>query len=362
MSQICQLNALLQVTAAKTDFEDEFLEHYLKQVVKLVNSSDLSKALTEEFILSVKCLINICSSTQGIHLLTTLLSNQEKPEEFTRILTTLALDNSRNHADLAPLVIDLISNLTRDPVWLGHFSQHFDNQHVRSILSSDASIKKFLPILLNLSSLTSVRHTICSSELVQKLVGLFLEISSTPKKILIAGIIKNCSFEDELHCELFDDKVGLLGAFLVPLCGPEDSIDDDDRAVLPKSVQIITGNPQFSRLFSTELYLTICQTLLQFCATSYGRTFLRSNGVYFVLRELHNYLTKAEEQPQCPETDETVTNKELLFCVEQVVDQLICEEGERDEHCAKSSLREIAVDAKTTEKLDKVKRDYLECK
>lgn len=103
-------------------------------------------ALTEEFILSVKCLINICSAVQGTRLLSTVLSTQEKREEFTRILTTLSLDNSRSHADLASLIIDLISNLTRDPVWLGHFGEHFDNKHIRSILSSGSSIQKFLPV------------------------------------------------------------------------------------------------------------------------------------------------------------------------------------------------------------------------
>ncbi|VDO90706.1 unnamed protein product [Schistosoma margrebowiei] len=267
-------------------------------------------ALTEEFLLSVKCLINICSAVQGTRLLSTVLSTQEKREEFTRILTTLSLDNSRSHADLASLVIDLISNLTRDPVWLGHFGEHFDNKHIRSILSSGSSIQKFLP-----------------------LIGLFSNVSSVPIKILIAGIIKNCSFEDELHSELFNKGVGLLDALLVPLCGPEDCIDKEDRAIMPKS----------------------------FCSTSHGRTFLRSNGVYFILRELHNYIAKAEEQTQCPKTDEAVTNKELLFCIEQVVDQLICEESERDERCAKSSLREINIDAETQEKLDRVKKDYLEC-
>ncbi|CAH8449636.1 unnamed protein product [Schistosoma guineensis] len=362
MAQTCQLKALLQVTAAKMDIEDELLEHYLNRVVKVVCSSDLSKALTEEFILSVKCLINICSAVQGTRLLLTVLSTQEKREEFTRILTTLSLDNSRSHADLASLIIDLISNLTRDPVWLGHFGEHFDNKHIRSILSSGSSIQKFLPIVLNLSRLTSVRHSICSSELLRKLIGLFSNMCSVPIKILIAGIIKNCSFEDELHSELFNRGVGLLDALLVPLCGPEDCIDKEDRAILPKSVQTTTGSSQFSRLFSTELYLTICQTFLQFCSTSHGRTFLRSNGVYFILRELHNYIAKAEEQTQCPKTDEAVTNKELLFCIEQVVDQLICEESERDERCAKSSLREINIDAETKEKLDRVKKDYLECK
>ncbi|XP_018648294.1 hypothetical protein Smp_073200.1 [Schistosoma mansoni] len=361
MAQTHQLSALLKVTAAKIDVEDKLLEHYLNKVVKVIGSSDLSKALTEEFVLSVKCLINICSTVQGTSLLKTVLSTQEKREEFTRILATLSLNNSRIHADLASLIIDLISNLTRDPVWISHFGEHFDNKHIRSILSSSSYVQKFLPIVLNLSSLTSVRHSVCSSEQLRKLMGLFSKVDSVPIKILIAGIIKNCSFGDELHCELFNKGVGLLDALLVPLCGPEDCIDKEDRAILPKSVQTITGSPQFSRLFSTELYLTICQTFLQFCSTNHGRTFLRSNGVYFILREVHKYVAKAEEQIQCPETDEAVTNKELLFCIEQVVDQLICEESERDDRYAKSSLREINIDTETKEKLDRVKKDYLEC-
>ncbi|KAK4472648.1 hypothetical protein MN116_003881 [Schistosoma mekongi] len=361
MTQACLLSALLKVTASRVDIEDEFLEYYLKQLTKIIISYDSTKAPSEEFILSIKCLINICSATRGTCLLRTLLSADKKLEDFTRILSVLALDSSGIRADFASLIIDLIANITRDPVWLDHFGQYFDSKRITEILNSDSSVHLFLPIVLNLSRLTSVRHSLCSSELLRKLIGLFIELTSVPSKILIAGIIKNCSFEDELHCKLIGNSAVLLDAFLISLCGPEDCIDNENRSVLPRSVQAVTGNSQFPRLFSIELYLTICQTFLQFCSTSYGRTFLRSNGVYFILRELHKYLSKVGQQT-CSETEGIVSNKELLFCVEQVVDQLICEEGERDEHCTRSSLRNITVDTETEEKLEKVKKDYLECK
>ncbi|CAH8482356.1 unnamed protein product [Heterobilharzia americana] len=343
MSDTCQLQTLLKVTSVKTDIQDEFLTHYINKIIRIILSSESSGTDTEIVILSVKCLINICATSQGIHLLTTMLSAKENHEEFTKAVSAFALNNSKNIPELKSSAVALVSNLTRDPVWLDLFGKHFDSQHIKTILDSHCSVQQFLPIILNLTAKRSVRCSL-SSTVLPTLIGLFPKMNSTSDKILIAGIIKNCSFEDELHCKLLDKSAALLDTLLIPLCGPEDCINEEDRGILPHSVQTVSGNSQFPRLFSTELYLTICQTFLQLCATVHGRTILRSNGVYFILRELHKYISKVEEQIPPYQTEEKTSNKELLFYVEQVVDQLICEENERDKQYADSSLRKITID------------------
>ncbi|CAH8832430.1 unnamed protein product [Trichobilharzia szidati] len=361
MCEIAQLNALLKITAAKVDIEDEFLGHYINKIIKIITSSDLNKPVTEELTLSIKCLTNICSTSQGIRLLTEVLSDEKSREEFTNVLSLIALNSSRNGSDLGSLTVNSISNMTRDPLLLNYFNKHFDKQHIISIMESDFTVQQFLPIILNLTTEDSSRHVI-SSTLLPRLIDLFPQLTSVSDKVLISGIIKNCSFEDDLHCKLLDKSVAFLDKWLIPLCGPEDCINKEDLAVLPKSVQTVSGNPNIPRLFSADLCLTICQTFLQFCSTSHGRTILRSNGVYFILRELHKYVSMVEGQVSSSESGEKNLIKELLFYIEQVVDQLICEENERDQNYTESSLREIPVDTMTSEKLERAKQDYLECK
>ncbi|VDQ13302.1 unnamed protein product [Trichobilharzia regenti] len=156
----------------------------------------------------------------------------------------------------------------------------------------------------------------------------------------ILKIIISSDLNKHLHCKLLDKSVAFLDKWLIPLCGPEDCIDKEDLSVLPKSVQTVSGNPNIPRLFSADLCLTICQTFLQ----------------------LHKYVSTVEGQISSSESGEKNLIKELLFYIEQVVDQLICEENERDQNYTESSLREISVDTITSEKLERAKQDYLECK
>ena len=56
--------------------------------------------------------------------------------------------------------------------------------------------------------------------------------------------------------------------------------------------------------------------------------------------------------------DLLLIQRELVFSIEQVVDQLICEEHERP--AVYSSLRAVPIDKETQEKFNKAKKAFLE--
>ncbi len=96
------------------------------------------------------------------------------------------------------------------------------------------------------------------------------------------------------------------------------------------------------------------------CSTKTGRSHLRSLGAYFVLRELHRYECAQEETISSTSNKEGLADqKKLVFTIEPVVDQLICEENERPSDY--KSLRDVNIDEKTQKQLDEARESYLKC-
>ena len=102
--------------------------------------------------------------------------------------------------------------------------------------------------------------------------------------------------------------IDALQHILLPLAGPEE-FDLDTQEQLPDALQFLPQTKQ--REPDAVLKLTHIETLLLLCTTLWGRDYLRSHGVYEVIRALH----------------EQDTNEAVSEHVERLVNMLKRDEG-----------------------------------
>jgi hypothetical protein len=134
---------------------------------------------------------------------------------------------------------------------------------------------------------------------------------------------RNCSFYTQGHQAILSPEsqtvlvppssdpapgIDALQHILLPLAGPEE-FDLDAQEQLPDALQFLPQTKQ--REPDAVLRLTHIETLLLLCTTSWGRDYLRSHGVYEVVRALH----------------EQETNDAVSEHVERVVNMLKRDEG-----------------------------------
>ncbi|GAA33635.2 FAM203 family protein GA19338 [Clonorchis sinensis] len=381
------LRLLARVIAENPDAEaeDEYLLNQFDSFLQfLLNENRTSSPDQQEaFKLSLNCLTNLCWSCHRNELLRKAIGSDERCRTFVSLIKGMLFQNS--HPALRPLVIGLLCNLTRDEVWASQFFQDDHERLISAVLPAKVIIDDTIPVmhistvylklqlLLNMTSNRELRRRLCANGTFQtQLLTRFASESNPERAVLLAGIVKNCCFEDgradllsnffmfasEYHPQLLGPRSQLLEVILRPLCGPEDSVDSEDKQALPVSLQQLIGNPSTVRSESNELKSTICHALLQLCATSWGRTRLRSVGTYFILRELHKYEGSKLSDGTLNDV-ELFSTRSLLYDIEQVVDQLICEERDRDRATTEKSLRDIEVDAEMAQKLERDRVDYI---
>ncbi|KAH9893547.1 DUF383-domain-containing protein [Cubamyces lactineus] len=127
----------------------------------------------------------------------------------------------------------------------------------------------------------------------------FTEHKDTIRRGGVASTIKNCVFHTPAHRALLateDEKVtvppstvaasgiDILPYVLLPLAGPEE-FDLEDQELLPAALQFLP--PTKKREPDPVIRLTHVETLLLLCTTRWGRDYLRTHGVYEVIRALH---------------------------------------------------------------------------
>lgn len=93
----------------------------------------------------------------------------------------------------------------------------------------------------------------------------------------------------------------------------------------------------------------------QLCSSETGRSYLRSIGAYFVLRELHLFECALEAKSK---DDKRQQQRRLILAIENVVDQLICEENERPKGMPES-LRHVHINEKMDCQLNEATANYL---
>ncbi|KAI0027039.1 cytoplasmic protein [Vararia minispora EC-137] len=144
----------------------------------------------------------------------------------------------------------------------------------------------------------------------------------------VDSLIKNCCFNKQAHLAMLSSEssmvsippstekasgMGCLPYILLPLAGSEE-FDLEDQELLPPALQFLP--PTKKRESDPALRLLLVETLLLLCTTRWGRDYLRTNGVYQVVRALH-------EQ----ETDEKVSEH-----VERLVNLIKRDEGPETIH------------------------------
>jgi hypothetical protein len=82
--------------------------------------------------------------------------------------------------------------------------------------------------------------------------------------------------------------IDALQYILLPLAGPEE-FDLDIQEQLPEALQFLP--PTKTREANAAFRLTHVETLLLLCTTRWGREYLRTHGVYEVVRALHEQET-----------------------------------------------------------------------
>nr|CDS23103.1 FAM203 family protein GA19338 [Echinococcus granulosus] len=358
------LESLLEVSTNEYyahQLKDELGRYFNVMTGVVVESANLlspqNLASDRMFQLSVKCLINFCANKDLARLLFDC-SKQERREKLLASLTSFYFSGAGEEARL--LTFSLLVNLTTLVEWAGIFC---DASYTEVICRKIATKRRppciELKLLLNLTSVRRMRQSMCNDRIhLSSLVSLLPKLQDTASRLTIAGILKNCCFEEECHgrlCYLSDDM--LVTALLV-LCDVSDAIEDEDRCTLPPPIREAYDSKTAKRESDALVKTTICEALLQLCSTKTGRQYLRSLGVYFILREMHRHECAVEQNLVGIEGgNELQTQKNLVFVVDQVVDQLICEESERPKDY--SSLRDVPIDKETEEKLNKAKVAYI---
>lgn len=119
----------------------------------------------------------------------------------------------------------------------------------------------------------------------------------------ISSLIKNCAFYTQGHqailtpesetaivppSDLLAPGIDTLQYILLPLAGPEE-FDLDTQDQLPEALQFLP--PTKKREANAASRLTHVETLLLLCTTRWGRDYLRTHGVYEVVRALHEQET-----------------------------------------------------------------------
>ncbi|KAH7699275.1 Protein Y54H5A.2, partial [Aphelenchoides avenae] len=136
-------------------------------------------------------------------------------------------------------------------------------------------------VLVNLTVLPKCRKFVVD-EGVAKLFPLVRQDDHPARKEIAVDIIRNVSFDHDVHAGLLDADDEFLTAILAPLADEADQLDDEDIAKLPLALQYYDKK----RDTNENLRLKIVETLYQLCATRHGRETLRAKGVYALLREL----------------------------------------------------------------------------
>ncbi|VDO09113.1 unnamed protein product [Rodentolepis nana] len=363
MERVEVLRSLLQLSCEDkyiTQLDGELTTYFDLLTGVIVESNDsmspYSLASDEMFILTLKCLVNFCARTD----LAKRLFECSKAKRRVDLLTCLvSFAFSDVKEDSRNLGTSLLVNLTTISEWVDIFcNEPFANIICGKFINKRSPSCLELKLILNLTSSARMRRYICEERsALSTLLRLLSEISDAESRMAIAGIFRNCSFEEEYHgriCFLSND---ILSEVLVRLCDQSDDISEGDRSKLPDRVREVYELKIAKREEDVGVKIALCESLLQLCATKDGRSHLRSLGVYFILREMHRQeCLREEELDKSGRKTELRAQKGLVYTIEQVVDQLICEENERPGF---KSLRDVPLDAQTEEKLEKVKTDFV---
>jgi len=137
--------------------------------------------------------------------------------------------------------------------------------------------------------------------------------SSNSILIAFTNLHRNSCFDGDSHDILLSpDKINLLPYLLLPLCTSEE-FPDEEAESLPAELQLLPETHK--REESTSIICAHLESLLLLTTTLSGRETMRKNGVYVVIRRLH----------------EQVEDDEVKGLVERLVNVIVREEPKVEE-------------------------------
>lgn len=286
----------------------------LSQVLEATQHGDeLSK-------LALESLINVASVQDGANA---IFGTEVKDEvsKYTLVIFKLTVDRTYKLAEHASNVLTnmtvwedvalkVANSLTNDcnelhMLFEGVHNKHFNpfcpnlSQHLCQLFGNLAQSLNFQKYLLTAESgnlFCSVLSIINNGETVIQRRG-------------IVSTLYNCLFNSENHSLLLKPPFAILSYLLYPLAGPEE-FDDDEVDKLPIELQYLGCEKE--RESDSYVRKLLLHSLLMLCDTKHGRTILRDQQTYLILREYHKW----ETEPS------------LILACENVVDILIRTEDE----------------------------------
>ncbi|KAK9464688.1 hypothetical protein V1512DRAFT_88490 [Lipomyces arxii] len=124
----------------------------------------------------------------------------------------------------------------------------------------------------------------------------FTEYKNVVRRAGVASAIKNSLFELSEHINLLDSDLNILPYILLPLAGPEE-LPEEEMFELPEELQLLP--PDKEREKDHDILIVHIESLVMLGATRYGRDFMRANGVYPIVRELHLAVENEEVREIC---------------------------------------------------------------
>ncbi|XP_077285122.1 protein HGH1 homolog [Arctopsyche grandis] len=316
----------------------------LEQIILLLDDETIIK---QDALL---CMINLTAEAVGVESLIRFESaklNFSKSGEQTLItrLVNILLSRFDNDSDAACM---LLCNLSRSEAHLNECVKSIA-PHLLQIMEAftntrhsrvGAKYHYIGPLFSNLSAHRQIRDWFCNDELSQggatKIVSFCRFEESAVRRGGAVGTVRNLCFDVDLHNWLLGPKVDILTYLLYPLAGGEE-YEDDEMVTLPPTLQYLPQDKQ--READPDIRRMLLESLNKLCVKKFGREFLRDNGTYFILRELHKW-----------EKDRKV----LLAC-ENVIDILIRKEHEM----TVEDMSTVDVPEEYYEKFSKMDDDFL---
>ncbi|GAV03586.1 hypothetical protein RvY_13982 [Ramazzottius varieornatus] len=254
----------------------------------------------------------------------------------------------KNYA-LLDKVFAVLSNLTRKQLDALAVYRPIPEEDLRKFIAmfdsancdpTKPQLQFFPSLLVNLSALSEFRRLVMDKQrlVLQRLLPFMDMKFSLAVRGAVMRLVRNCVFDPDDHQWLLGPDVSLLAHLLLPLAGPED-FDEEENHKLPIDLQYLPAEKQ--REPDADLRITLLEALLQLCCTEYGRSFLRDNGAYYILRELHEWEKNAAARIAC----------------ENVVDPLISDEPDQ---AHLKDLKQIDIPQDLARKFEDMKRQLAE--
>ncbi|CAD6991361.1 protein HGH1 homolog [Ceratitis capitata] len=298
---------------------------------------------------AVLCLINLTAEEEGaakvyetakslnpaFPLLTVAITQITDEKSRTADPWSMVLSNlTRNENLVEEIIIELEKDKKTLPILLKAFTKLDYNKE-------KAKLHYLAPFFCNLTQSGRGRELACNAKyyFLEKILPFASYEESIVRRGGTIGILKNICFDPVYHSIILNDEDDILHAILYPLCGPE-QFDDEENEKLPIQLQYLPETK--AREEDPDLRKMLLESLLQLCATKRSREFLRSKGVYEILREYHKWETETGKDKDC-----------LMACL-NVVDILI----KKEEEIGLDNYKEVEVPEDIADKFVKEDEEY----